>query len=292
MENATVPSFYLFGEPPRPVGDQFLHLEDLDDRTRPNDWNIRPHVHANLNHVFHIARGGGDLRVESRVIPFSAPCLLLIPAGVVHGLSYEVETSGSVLTVSEAYLRELIRREPEFASLFAEPSCVPIARPAVVSDILSRLAREVSWEAPGHAAAVEALLMSLFVDALRRLAVTASARPALGPHAELVARFRARVEDRYRMGDTVEDYAHAGGQPQAAARRLPARGRRPAAEDPAGPHRARGQADAALFQHDDSRGGLPPRLRRSRLLLALLRQGRGNLGARVPQRSRRSMTSF
>lgn len=209
MENATVPSFYLFGEPPRPVGDRFLHLEDLDDRTRPNDWNIRPHVHANLNHVFHIARGGGNLRVESRIIPFSAPCLLLIPAGVVHGLSYEVETSGSVLTVSEAYLRELIRREREFASLFAEPSCVPIARPAVVSDILSRLAREVSWEAPGHAAAVEALLMSLFVDTLRRLAVTASARPALGPHAELVARFRARVEDRYRMGDTVEDYAQA-----------------------------------------------------------------------------------
>jgi len=43
-QKAAIPSVFLFGEPLRTVEGKFLHLEVLDDRTRPNDWIVRAHA--------------------------------------------------------------------------------------------------------------------------------------------------------------------------------------------------------------------------------------------------------
>jgi AraC family transcriptional activator of pobA len=210
MPTKIIPSFFLYGEAPIAVGDRFLHLESLDDRSRPSHWNIRPHAHADLNHIFFIAQGGGEMRADAAVIAFSAPCLLLLPARVVHGFSFETDTAGSVLTVSEAYLRDLIGRELEFAPLFAAPSAVPSVAAKTIESHLRDLARELAWTAPGHAAAVEALLVRLLVEVLRTARRLNAERPtAQGAHAELVARFRELVEERYRTQADIEAYAAA-----------------------------------------------------------------------------------
>ncbi len=210
MAPDAIPTFFLYGEAPKTVGDRFLHLESLDDRTRPSNWNIRPHAHANLNHVFYISDGGGEMRADAHAIAFTAPCLLLVPARIVHGFHFETETHGSVLTISEGYLRDLIGREPEFAPLFAAPSTVALTATRAVNDSLDQLGRELAWTAPGHAAAVEALLVRLLVTALR-MSRPAEAEQAsgVGAPARLVARFREMVEARYRADTRVETYAEA-----------------------------------------------------------------------------------
>ena len=206
-----IPRFFLYGEPPRAVGDRFLHVEPIDLRTRPANWNIRPHTHANLCHVFHIERGGGEMRADARAIAFGAPCLLLLPSRIVHGFAYESETAGSVLTISEAYLQELFQREPGFARVFAEAATLPAADSDLVAGLLARLSRELAWTAIGHAAAVEALLTTLLVEILRLAHHEADGarRQANGAHAALVARFRQLIESRFRSGDGVEAYASA-----------------------------------------------------------------------------------
>jgi len=206
-----IPRFFLYGEPPQTVGDRFLHLEPIDLRTRPADWNIRPHTHANLCHVFYIEAGGGEMRADARVIPFQSPCLLLLPSRVVHGFAYESETAGSVLTISEAYLRELIRRDTGFARVFAEAATLPADDADLFTGLLARLSRELAWTAIGHAAAVEALLMTLLVEILRLAHHEAddARRQAAGAPAALVARFRELIEGRFRSGDGVEAYAAA-----------------------------------------------------------------------------------
>ena len=208
MQTPAIPTFFLYGEAPRTVDDRFLHLEALEDRSRPSDWTIRAHSHANLNHVFHFTRGGGVVRAEGQSIRLPAPCLLLVPAGVVHGFDFEPETVGSVLTVSDTTLRELMRREPEFRPLFAATAVIPVADQGFLRASLGRLSRELAWLAPGRAAAVEALLVGILVEVLR-LMPQAGERAAPGPHALLVARFRERIEERYRAHDEVEDYARA-----------------------------------------------------------------------------------
>src|ERR1700756_3887480 len=85
MDRNEIPRFFLYGEPPRHVGDRFLHLEELGDRSRPANWNIRPHSHADLHHAFHITVGGGEMRADSQTLVYDAPCLILVPAGTVHG---------------------------------------------------------------------------------------------------------------------------------------------------------------------------------------------------------------
>jgi AraC family transcriptional activator of pobA len=144
-QRTVIPSFFLFGEPLKTVEGKFLHLEDLDDRSRPNDWNIRAHAHADLN----------------QTIPFAGPCLLLVPAGAVHGFVYEADSSGAVLTIADSYLRDLTEREQSFAGLFRAPCQLPLSEDSRIAGALASLSRELVWTAPGHAAAVEAHLLTV-----------------------------------------------------------------------------------------------------------------------------------
>ncbi len=226
-QKADIPSFFLFGEPLRTVEGKFLHLEALDDRSRPNDWNIRAHAHADLNHVFHITSGGGVMRAEDQVVAFAAPCLLLVPSGVVHGFAWEAETTGAVLTLADSYLRDLAAREPDFSNLFKAPCQLPLAATSGVGPALGNLSRELVWAAPGSGAAVEAHLLAVMVEALRLSIHAKAAGPAIhGAQARLVARFRELVEGYYREPLTIEDYASrlgvTVGQLRAACRKIAA----------------------------------------------------------------------
>lgn len=208
MVGDEIPRFFLYGEPPQAVGERFLHLESLDDRSRPANWNIRPHTHANLNHVFHITEGGGEMRADGATLAFAAPCLLTVPAGVVHGFSWENDSHGQVLTVSGAFFEELAARAPELAEVFARPAALSCAAAKLAPDAFARLAEELAWSAPGHRVAVEALLLSILVEVLRLSQYATDAeRRRTGPQAALVASFRALVEARYRTETPVEVYA-------------------------------------------------------------------------------------
>ena len=202
------PSFFLYGEAPREVSERFLHLEDLDHRSRPSHWNIRSHAHSDLAHIFLLTHGAGEMSADGRVLPFVAPCLLMVPAGVVHGFFYKPETAGAVLTLAGGYLRELVEREDALRTLFEQATELPLADPRSVSEAYDRLARELAWTAPGHAAAVEAHLMTILVEALRLIWQADAAAPvAEGSALRLVARFREAVEAGYRRGVAIEAYA-------------------------------------------------------------------------------------
>ncbi|WP_369061774.1 helix-turn-helix domain-containing protein [Caulobacter sp. 73W] len=209
--DAVVPSFFLFGEAPKSVDHRFLHIEALDDRSRPNEWNIRPHAHDRLCHVFLMTAGEGVMTAEGEPLPFRAPCLIVVPAGVVHGLSLQAESAGQVLTLSADYLDDLALRDRDLAAVFRRPMCAAFEE----QDFALRLAlleRELNWRAPGHVAAVEGLLLSLLADLLRLMHRNHEGRQgAEGPHVDLVARYRQLVEERYRRGDDVRAYAQALG---------------------------------------------------------------------------------
>jgi AraC family transcriptional activator of pobA len=207
-----VPSFYLYGEAPRDVGDRFLHLEDLDDRSRPSEWKIRPHAHENLHHVLFILTGDGEMRTEQGPCPFVAPALLLVPAATIHAFSWRPETTGRVLTISDGYAAELFTRAPDFSELFKLPLHIAVPPRAEEKNRLTgsliRLARELAWQAPGHDAAVEAHLVAFLVEVLRiSLHDREQARTAPGRHAEIVARFRQLVEVDFRKAQKLETYA-------------------------------------------------------------------------------------
>ena len=230
-----VPSFVLYGEPTTTVADRFLHLENLDDRSRPNDWTIRPHAHAALCQIFVLESGGGEMRTERGSFSVSAPSFLLVPARLVHAFTWEPGTKGRVLTMATPYLQELLAADPALADLFTEPACLPVPADSeawrFAAASLARLARELAWSAPGRVLAVEAQLKSLLVEAARLShearagaggqARSAQARPA---QAELVARFREAIEGDFTRAHDLGGYARRLGvsvsQLRAACRRV------------------------------------------------------------------------
>lgn len=213
--NATPPpSFFLYGEPAHPAVDSFLHLETLDTRSRPNRWNIRPHRHDDLNHVFLLVSGGGEMLAGEASIAFEAPCLLIIPAGAVHGFAFRHESVGSVLTLASSFLADgAVRHEPLLVEAFAIPRVAGCA--AYISEleeVFGRLGQELAWRAPAQAAALEACVLQILVLILRLHRHRCLAEPGEAARdAALIARFHEQIELHFRRHVSLEVYAKALG---------------------------------------------------------------------------------
>jgi AraC family transcriptional activator of pobA len=157
--------------------------------------------------------GGGEMEAETQRLPFRAPNLLIVPAGVVHGFSFEPDTEGYVVTLAETLLGELAREERSFRSLFGTPNCASLeADPALFQefvDTLPKLRRELVWSAPASAAAATARLTTLLVIAVRALHHQSSEAisAASSARAALVARLREKIETHLRSGWSVAEYA-------------------------------------------------------------------------------------
>ncbi|MCK0532718.1 helix-turn-helix domain-containing protein [Sphingobium agri] len=220
---APVPSFYLYGEPQRSVAEGFVHVESLDDRSRPSEWTIQPHLHRDLNHIILIAEGGGSMRADGDSVAFDAPCLLLVPAGIIHGFSWHRDSRGWVVTIADSYLHHLLERDADLQPLFRAPRAVALPGAAEVETRIGALARELAWAGPGQRAAVDAFLLWLMVQALRHATLSASGASSSGRQARLVARLRERIEQRFRHREPVAHHARALGVSETALRHACAR---------------------------------------------------------------------
>lgn len=182
----SLPVFYLYGEPHRAVDEAFIHVEALDDRSRPSEWTIRRHVHVELNHLFAITSGGGVLQLDDSEIPIPTPALLVVPAGQAHGFRWQEQSAGFVITLASSHLVALIQAYPEFRGLFRQAAALSLAEAeaAAVRGWIGEMMREYSWAAPGRRAAIDAALLpssSPPCAARRRRPAPSSLPPAVRP---------------------------------------------------------------------------------------------------------------
>jgi AraC family transcriptional activator of pobA len=197
--------FFLYGEPPRPAAARFVHLEKLDERSRPANWTIRPHAHPDLHHVFLFESGGGRGECDGGEVHFAGPCVVIAPAGSVHGFEMVADTAGLVLTFADSFLRELAGEEGALPALFAQGMWTASAEGAVLPETFARLEGELGWAAAGHSLAIAAHLSMILVEVLRlNQHRRAESHAPPGAQAVLVARYRALIEARFRDHPSVE----------------------------------------------------------------------------------------
>jgi len=213
MPKHAVPTFYLYGEPHRAVDADFIHVEPLDDRSRPSDWTIRPHAHAELSQLFLLSSGAGSMQADGCAMAFVAPALLVMPATIVHGFSWASDSAGWVATMAQTELKALIGDDEEIATLFAAARAAPLSLEelATAEKRMAALGRELGWSAPGRRAALRAALLDLVVLALRGTMLAPAAQAPPGRQAALVARFRERIDHRFRQREPVQRHAAALG---------------------------------------------------------------------------------
>lgn len=122
MARAAIPSFFLYGEAAAP-GQELLHIEEVQSRSRLYHWEISPHVHQGLYQVLWLQRGTAEVVLDEWVHQVQDTAAIVVPPGVVHGFRFAPGTDGLVLTLSARFLVEgdFQAVGSAFRSLFVAP---------------------------------------------------------------------------------------------------------------------------------------------------------------------------
>lgn len=209
-----VPTYFLYGESLAPPGPESLHCESIAARSARHQWLIRPHRHAGFFQMVHLAAGGGQVVLgETAGLVLQPPCVVLIPAGAVHGFRFSLDVEGHVLTVRSERLSAMLVSVPEMSAMLARPRVVRLAVARAEEGAARRCAEHVAGIAseyvsqrPGRLAAMEAQLLAALVLLHRAAGATvADRRP--GRVQRLAHAFRDLIDAHYRQHRPLGFYA-------------------------------------------------------------------------------------
>lgn len=92
-----VPSFFVYGEPDRPLDIGFLHVETVMERRQVHSGRVSAHKHERMAQITFWIEGHGEYFIEDQRLDFVAPAVSFVPSGVVHGFTVAPETSDAIV---------------------------------------------------------------------------------------------------------------------------------------------------------------------------------------------------
>ena len=91
----TVRNFALYGSTEaQPAWADLVHFERIPERSSLFDWEIDLHFHDALIQVLYVTRGRRRGVHRRRAWTCEPPCLIVVPAGSVHGFSFRSDSTG------------------------------------------------------------------------------------------------------------------------------------------------------------------------------------------------------
>lgn len=213
MGTHDIKHFALYGEVGEQDNPDFVHIENIDRRSRLYDGNIRPHVHNDLFQLIFIQQGNSLVSLEKNQQQITAPCIITIPPGTVHGFIFAENTQGEVLTFSGSLplTSSDDRSKPAFESLYTKPLVIELAEDeetaSQVLNVLQQINSEHAWPNPGRELMLEHLVQILLLHLNRHLIVSHKEKTASNPSLEVLGRFRLLVETHYQQHWDVSTYA-------------------------------------------------------------------------------------
>jgi AraC family transcriptional activator of pobA len=215
-----IPSYALYGDEASPVWSNAFNFEWIPQRSALYHWTIQPHRHEAFLQLLYLTRGQAHVQIDDAHVDAQAPCLLLIPAGHVHGFRFSPDIDGPVVTATQKTLESLATASmPELLRTIRKPCVTTLQAEARYVDQLMPLflllEQESRSQAPGQIAAGMSLLQALLVQ-VHRLGSSheASSTPAWMAHsrkARQIERFRTLVDRDFRQHHGVQTYADALG---------------------------------------------------------------------------------
>ena len=204
----TVPGYTLYGDAALPR-DWFVNVEPLDRRAAALDWTIAPHTHPKFAQMVFVLDGTGEMSLDGDVFIFKSPAVLVVPAFHIHGFNYARASKGWVVTIEIGYLGELQVRAPELRSIFEVGGYFSLSAKAltVVTQSIAALGSELGGSHRGRMIGAEVQVLQILLTLLRDRPREQSNAPS--QRGDLVDRFVALVEDRFRTQPDVEAMAFA-----------------------------------------------------------------------------------
>ncbi len=212
-----IPSYGLYGDQAAPAWTHSFNFEWIPQRSHPYQWLIQPHRHEAFLQVLYLTAGRVQTQIDDATIDACSPCLIVIPAGHVHGFRFSPDTDGPVVTASQKSLESLAQAAfPELVATIRKPTVIGLTPDMRYVDQLMPLFLALEQEArtpsQGQVAAAMSLLLALMVQVLRLNDLDADddTRPthhSVTRKAKQIERFRRLVDERFRQAHTVSSYA-------------------------------------------------------------------------------------
>lgn len=203
--NTRLPTYALYGEtggkPAYGADIGWLHCESIAERSRLHDWEIGVHRHESLFQLLAIRSGSCDTTLDGQRLKLRGPCLVTVPALVVHGFHFSPDVKGIVATVLEQRVQGLLDGDPALKEHVLRPHAQAISRDtaAGIDRAVQALLREYHGHADWRGVALDVTLLHLLVLAGRALTDVARASEPHGQRAlDHVQRFRHAIARRFR----------------------------------------------------------------------------------------------
>ncbi|MDR7149045.1 AraC family transcriptional activator of pobA [Hydrogenophaga palleronii] len=209
---AVIPRFALYGEAATP-GQEMLHIEDVQSRSRLYHWEIEPHVHQGLYQILWLQRGSAEVVLDEWRASVTGPAAIVAPPGVVHGFVFAPETDGLVLTLSARFLVEgdFQAVGDAFRSLFSAPGILHFStddgEAQRLSVQLGELAAEFALPGSADAPVVQWLARAVVWRLARASAQGQREGSDAHSHQALFTRFLLLVEQHFLEHWPMERYA-------------------------------------------------------------------------------------
>jgi AraC family transcriptional regulator, transcriptional activator of pobA len=203
QETSAIQVFNLFGE----SGDlpDVVHCETIATRSVLHDWKFAAHRHARLHQVLLIETGGGEATLEGRVHELRPMYVVNVPAGQVHGYSFEPGTQGWVLTIAAEILDETLLSSEGLRGVLSQ-SAVVRGTPQIRA-VMKQIFAEYAGRDFGRAHVLRALSAAQIGLAARQLV---NRRPKGGAtDSNLFRRFERLLERHHLERWAVSDHATA-----------------------------------------------------------------------------------
>lgn len=194
----SIPSYALYGEAETERGQDWLHWETIQSRSRLHDYRIAPHRHEQFFQVLHLTGGFARVTIDGVALDLKPQAVMVVPAMTVHGYLFSNDVDGIVVTLMERDVR---------AAGWTEPGALLLRDTGAVGDALDNLIAEADRPAAGHDAAMRALV-TLLVVAIRRARPIPTEGEETADRGVIHARaFHWMVDRRFRETRRVGDYA-------------------------------------------------------------------------------------
>ena len=213
-----IPNYALYGDQATPAWASLFNFEWIPQRSAPYQWTIQPHRHDAFVQLLYLTAGSVEVQIDDAHHRAVAPCLLLIPAGHVHGFKFASDVDGPVVTATQKTLESLASVVmPDLLATLRHPRVLPLqAEMRYVDQLMPlflALERESRTPASGQVAASMSLPMALMVQVDRLCQMSDAQAPQAGQppsrKARQIERFRSLIDEHFRVQRSVPFYAGA-----------------------------------------------------------------------------------
>lgn len=205
--------FALYGEDLTDVAPEFVHVEPVSARSSMHDWNIAAHSHPGMHQILLLETGAGRLVVDESEIELAPPVLVAVPSLAVHAFAFEPGSEGWVISLAVELLHDPRMTAGGDLSLFRRPSALAVAFEKGAPDlarlawIMADLCGRRAETRGGGLSSIDLAQICLLLACADKALAQGSVGAGADRQQRLAERFRMLVDENYRRGWTVAEYA-------------------------------------------------------------------------------------